>query len=426
MKQKTQSGDFYKWELIILLWLAFFLHQADRQIFNVVLTLIRSDLQLTDAQLGLVASVLIATYAVFVPIAGYAGDVVSKRNIVVFSLIFWSGATLLTGSSTLLIHLILLRSVATGGGEAFYAPAANTLISEYHSKTRAFALSLHQTAVYFGIVLSGLVAGYIGEMYGWRTAFYIFGGFGIALGVVIYIRLRGDKVKSAKAVKVNTATKVPLKEALFVLFRKPTALMLTLAFAFMVFVNVGYLTWMPTFLIEDFGLSVTNAGFSSVFYHHLFAFFGVLAGGKLSDMWAEKKRSARLALQGLSMLVAVPFIYLMGMGSSLYVIYAAMAIFGFFRGVYDSNIFASLYEVIEPRYRSSASGVMLMFAFLTGAFAPYLLGVFKPTLGLAAGLSFLSVFYLLASLAIFVGVRFFFRKDAYQETLPETEAVIKS
>ena len=42
----------YKWELIIMLWVAYFLNQGDRQIFNVVIPLIKEDLHLTDVQFG--------------------------------------------------------------------------------------------------------------------------------------------------------------------------------------------------------------------------------------------------------------------------------------------------------------------------------------------------------------------------------------
>jgi MFS transporter, Spinster family, sphingosine-1-phosphate transporter len=163
---KSNSTGFYKWELIILLWLAFFLNQADRQIFNVVLPLIRADLQLTDAQLGLIASVLIWTYGSLVPVSGYVGDVLSRKKIIGYSLLFWSFATLFTGFGNTLLYFILLRGIATGGGEAFYAPSANALISEHHHKTRAFAMSIHQTALYAGIISSGFLAGYIGENYG--------------------------------------------------------------------------------------------------------------------------------------------------------------------------------------------------------------------------------------------------------------------
>jgi len=92
--------------------------------------------------------------------------------------------------------------------------------------------------------------------------------------------------------------------------------------------------------------------------------------------------------------------------------YISLFLFGLFRGIYDSNIFAALYEVIRPCIRSSASGIMLMFAFLTGAFSPYLLGILKPTLGLAAGISWLWTSYFLGSIFITIAAVFFFKKDA--------------
>lgn len=417
ISQKPYSS-FYKWELIILLWFAMFFHQADRQLFNVLLPLIRESLSLSDEQLGLVASILIATYAVLVPVAGYAGDVISKKKIVFLSLFCWSTATLFTGSSTVLFHLILLRGIATGGGEAFYAPAAFSLIGEYHKKYRAFAMSIHQTALYAGIILSGLIGGYIGETYGWRSAFYLFGGFGIALAFVIIVRMRDPRrhVPEVKSAKNDQSDGISFLQAIQVLFKTPTALFLTLAFALMVFVNVGYLTWMPTYLFEEFNLSITEAGFSSMFYHHIAAFAGVIVGGKLTDKLATKNPRARLIAQSLSFFLGAPFIFWMGSATNIFTVYLAMALFGFFRGIYDSNIFAALYEVIEPKYRSSASGVMLMFAFLTGAFAPYLLGAYKSSLGLSFGFSFLALFYLLASLSIFIGAKFFFHKDQHKET----------
>jgi MFS family permease len=74
--------------------------------------------------------------------------------------------------------LILFRSLAVGGGEAFYAPSANGLISDYHQKTRAIAMSIHQTSVYAGVVMSGALGGYIAQTYGWKNTFYLFGGAG--------------------------------------------------------------------------------------------------------------------------------------------------------------------------------------------------------------------------------------------------------
>ena len=397
------------WQLLIILWFAFFLNQADRQIFNVTLPLIRSDIDLSDAEFGLIASSLIWTYGFLVPIAGFLGDIFSRRNILAFCILFWSISTFFTGFASGLIPFILLLGIATGGGEAFYAPAANALLSEKYSRNRAFALSIHQTAIYFGIILSGVLAGYIGENYGWRRSFNVFGVAGIVLSLIFMIRIKNEKKVVRSSIR---DIKMSLIEAIGV-FTKPTVIMLTLAFACMVFVNVGYLTWMPLFLVEKYNMSVTYAGFSSLIYHHIGAFFGVMIGSRLSDKLALTDPKKRLVIQSVALIGGAPFIFLMGFTNSQTITYTALALFGVMRGVYDSNIFASLYEVVKPSTRSSATGFMLMFAFLIGAFAPLILGILKPTLGLAASFSSLSIFYALGAGFIFLAVKLFFKNDYY-------------
>ncbi len=119
----------YGWELLILLWLAFFLHQADRQIFNNLLPLIRTDLRLSDVQLGMVASVFTVVFGLCVLAGGYAADVWRRKWIILVSLLVWSTATLLTGISTGILALLVFRGLASGGGEGFYYPAAASLTS---------------------------------------------------------------------------------------------------------------------------------------------------------------------------------------------------------------------------------------------------------------------------------------------------------
>ena len=66
----------YKWEVLALLWVAYLLNQADRQVFNVVLPLIREDLGLSDVAIGSIATVFNLFYALLVPIAGLVGETV--------------------------------------------------------------------------------------------------------------------------------------------------------------------------------------------------------------------------------------------------------------------------------------------------------------------------------------------------------------
>jgi MFS family permease len=397
----------YRWELLAILWFAYFINQADRQIFSIVMPLIKEDLNLEDSDLGLIASILVWTFGLLVPLAGFLGDRLSRKHIIGGSLLFWSLATFFTGFCNTVIQFVFLRGIATGGGEAFYAPSANALISEEHQQKTSFALSIHQTAVYFGIILSGLITGYIGEKYGWRTAFYTFGVLGVMLAVIVFSKFKKD-------IPAQHSEPLKLRPALMA-FKKPTVVLLTFAFGCMVFVNVGYLTWMPSLLSEKFNLSLIEAGFNSMFYHHVGAFLGVITGGYLADKYAVIFKGNRLLIQAIALLMAAPFIYWVGMATTTLQTYIALFCFGIFRGVYDSNIYASLYEVVVPKIRASVSGLMLMFAFLTGAFSPFLLGLLKPVMGLSAGFSWLWVSYVAGAICILIALLMYFKKDAFIE-----------
>ena len=423
----------YKWVLVILLWFAFFLHQAARQIYNTVIPLIKDSLGFSNVQLGLVTTIFTLVYGILVPFSGYAGDVLRRKWIVFFSLLIFSLGTMFTGISSTLFMLILFRSVVSGGGEAFYYPASNSLLGQFHYKSRAMAMSIHQTALYVGIIASGFIAGYIGENYGWRFSFYVFGGAGLLWAVLVAYRLK-DSAKNAttqfadsgKNHKDNgpskeSVQKIPVKEVVYNIFKKRSVWMLCLAFSTMVFVQQGYLTWMPTFLYEDFSLSLSKAGFNAMFYHFILAFFGVLVGGRLSDKWAMKHRKTRIITEYVGLLMGVPFIFLMGYTNNLVVCYASLGLFGFFRGIYDSNLFAALYDVVDPKYRSSATGVMLAFGFIVGALAPVFLGWVKTAFSLANGISFLSVFHLIGGILLITAAKFYYHKDFVVETRENDE-----
>lgn len=396
-------GKKFNWEFISLLWFSFFFNQADRQIFNIALPAVRADLGLSDVHLGLIASAFILAIGVFVPVAGFVGDRFSKKSVIMLSVLIWSTATFFTGFSGGFIVLIILRSIV-GGSEAFYAPAANALIGEKFKSNLGHAMAIHQTALYTGIIGSGIIGGYLTENYGWRTAFYIFGGIGILLFIILLLRLEDGSAN-------KTAKRITILDGIKNLVANRTALLLTSAFTCMVFVNVGYLTWTPTFLHEKFELGLTEAGFTSMFYHHAFAFIGVMVSGKISDRMAAKNTNARLKIQSLALLCGAPFIFLMGSGNSLPVVYVALSIFGFFRGMYDSNIYASLFSVVDERIRASVSSAMIMVAYIIGSLAPTVLAFFKSQFGLTTGLSSLSVFYFLGGLLILIALKATFQKD---------------
>jgi sugar phosphate permease len=265
-------------------------------------------------------------------------------------------------------------------------------------------MAVHQTSVYCGVVVSGLISGWIADHFGWRAAFLVFGSAGIVLSLFLAARLRDSRA-------VHPSGRPAVKEILAIARTRPTFPLLTIGFTSLVFVNVGYLTWMPTYLHERFGQSLTHAGFSSMFYHHLFAFAGVLMGGRLSDRVALANPRYRLFVQSGGLLLGAPFIWLTGAVSDAFAVYAAMAAFGIFRGFYECNTYTTVFEVVESRFHASASGIMICFAFLTGAIAPVGLGAIKQASGLAGGISALSAVYVVGGLAVLCAALFSFDTD---------------
>lgn len=391
----------YKWELVFLLWGAFFLNQADRQVFNVVLPLIRADLGLTDQMLGLVATTFTVVFGLLVPFAGLAGDVLDRRRVVLISLLIFSSGTLLTGFASSFLLLLVFRGVATGAGEAFYAPAAGSLIGTAHDKTRGRALSLHQTANYTGTVLGSLLAGWAGQAYGWRTAFIIYGVMGLVWGLVFFLRARRFAV--LRPVPASRADQKALfGEALKQIATTPALIGQILAFGGLIFVSVGFLTWTPTLLFERFGLKLADAGFSATFYHFLGAYAGVLGASWLTDRLIGSMPRIRLFVMAIGLLASAPFIFWAASASTLLEIYIALGAFGVARGMYDAGIFAAVFDMVEDRLRGTVMGIVLASGFLIGATSPLIMGSMKAEYGLEGGMRMLAVAAVIAGVALLI------------------------
>src|SRR5579863_9664759 len=117
-------------------------------------------------------------------------DRVRRKSAILGGLQGWSLICMATAAARTFPALVFFRG-AEGLGETFYFPASVSLVSDYHgAETRSRALGLHQTSVYIGTIAGGFFAGAIGQHYGWRWSFVVFGGLGVLLGLVLSRFLR--------------------------------------------------------------------------------------------------------------------------------------------------------------------------------------------------------------------------------------------
>ena len=401
----------YKWILLALLACAFFFHQADRVLFGLLTIPIQEELHLTDLQIGIVNTSLFCTLAVTIPLAGILGDRFSRKWIITASLLFWSLMTACTGFVGGMCGLIFFRSIATGGGESFYVPSAFTLIASHHKNTRSIALSLHQSALYIGLMFSGALVAYVLKYFGgWRPVFFTFGGLGFILGIVFIWALK-DNSSTPSLPRSSTPS---LSQSLRAYFCNPSALLATCGFVAIVFANNAYLSWAPKFMARKFGLSVGSAGNGTMLYHHIAAFAAIMLGALVTDAVIKSRPRFRLGLQMIAALFGAPALFMIGFSPSVAFAWIAVAAYGVFRGLFEVNSHASLFDVVPSAHRSTAEGMMTMIAFFIGSLSPLMFGALSDKYGLRGfeiGFSVLGAGYVLGAVAIAVSFFWTFKKN---------------
>jgi len=283
-------------------------------------------------------------------------------------------------------------------------------------------MSILQLGLYIGIVGCGTLAGFLAGKGGesWRTPFWIFGGIGLVWALVMVFALKDTKPVSP-TVQPSTFNLQPekptIREAVSAVFSKPTAICVILGLAMMIYVDIGFKNWMPTFLQDNFMKDNPFLsrwyGLHAVLWHYLGAIIGVLLGSRFGDRVVKTRPGIRLELGMAGLGLSIPFIVWMANAPTFAACCAAMLGFGFFRGVYDSNFMASFFDVVNPRYHASGVGIMMCIAFLFGSLSSTVLPLIAKSLGgnMALSMSSLAAFYLVGALVILVARVKFLARD---------------
>jgi MFS family permease len=358
-----------------MLWLVCVFNYADRQSIYSIFPRLKEEFGFDSVQLGLIGSAFMWVYAFGSPLAGYVGDRVARKPLILGGCLAWSLVTGLTGFCAKFWQFATVRALE-GAGETFYFPASLSLMSDYHGpRTRSLALALHQSGVYVGTILGGWLGAWFTIHYGWRVGFYFFGATGAGLAIIL-VRFLRDPVRGGAEIRATRARPAPgVRETLAIILRQPTAWMLMLVFMGANFVATIFLTWTPTFLVEKFHFKLVAAGLSGALYIHLASAAGSPLGGWLADKLARRLAGGRILVQAAGLLAGAAFVALVAHTTVVSTLLVAMTLFGFCKGLYDSNIWASLYDVIEPRARSSVTGIMNTVGWGGGALGPLFVGL---------------------------------------------------
>jgi MFS family permease len=408
-------GPNYKWHVVAMLWCISFFNYADRQAVFSVLSLIQTEMRLTNVDLGWLGSSFAWVYGLCAPFAGAVVDRVRRKTAILAGLQAWSVICMATALSRRFSHLLFFRA-AEGLGETFYYPASVSLLSDYHGKaTRSRALGLHQTSVYVGALGGGYFAGLIGQHYGWRSSFVVFGVLGVLLGLFLNRFLVEPRRGAAEGEPDPKgpqlpSTKLPLREVLRLIGTTPTVLLLMMAFLCANFVAMVLLAWMPKYVGDAFHFDLATSALIAN-SAQVASMVGSPLGGWLADRSRQRRAGGRILVQAAGVLGAAPFVVLCGQTQSAGWLVAGLMAWGLFKGIYDANIFAAAFDVVPPEARGTTAGFLNLVGWLGGGSAPVVIGWLADNQGLGTAISYAATVYVAACFLLLIGAFLFIKRD---------------
>ncbi len=410
----------YKWYLVGFLFCTVALNYADRTAISAVFPLLKRELGMSDLALGAIGSFFLWSYALLSPFAGYVGDRLPRSSLVSGSLIAWSAVTLVTGLVST-SHQLLAMRVLLGVAECLYLPAAIALIADYHSaQTRATAMAIHASGLYVGMIAGGALAGYLGDLHGWRSPLFVLGGVGFALGLLgrfLLFKTSGQEGRLGTVSQVEDSSSVPIWTIVPSLMRTPSYLVL-LGEAMLIAIGVWiFINWLPLYFQETFHMSLAQAGFSGPFVIQSAAFVGILAGGIPSDYLARRNVKYRMLLQSICYFAAAPLLLSFLSSKSFSLIAASIFAFSLMQALGGVNEQPLLCEILGPKQRSTAIGIMNMMNSFVGGIAILIAGYLKRDFGLEGVFAGLAVIVLIAAMLLLMGYRFFLQDDLRRQAV---------
>ena len=389
----------YKWIMLLLISAAYFLAQGSRQIYAAVLPDIKACFgdAVSDASMGLAGTVFTLAFGIVIPFAGLAADFFRRKWIIIAGGLLFGTGILLTGFSAGLPMLLISYGILNGIGQSLLPPCNSSLIGEFHTDTRGTAFSVYQGAIYLGIVVCSIAAGKLSAAGtdGWRNAFWVFGALSLGWTLVMAIFLKDTP-------NVGSRAEVSVKGALRAFFSKPTSLWMMAALGCYFFATYGVKIWTPVFMMRSFpDMPAATAVFHAVFWFYAGAFAGVTLSGRISDKLKPKRPFVRFEVELAGLLLCIPFILLIAGTSKLVPMIGGLLFFGFATGVYDSNLYAALLEVIDPRYRAMATGIFGCGGCILGAMGPFVMGLLSDIFSIRTAFAALAIFALAGALCVF-------------------------
>lgn len=343
---------------------------VDRQLLSSFANFIVPDLELTNAQFGLLTGlVFIFFYAIMGLFMGALADIVHRPRLVAFGVLLWSVLTAASGAAKGFVSLAIPR-MFIGVGESVLTPTSMSMLADrFPASKLGFASGFYYMGVPIGVGVSLLVAGYLGPVIGWQNCFYALGALGVLLAMVMLFvketprkhlehKDSGDQASPGfKKIAIN----------LIQIMKFSPALSLTMAGGVATHFILGAAVFDQLWYAQERGFERAHIAQMTGWIGVAGGILGNLFGGLGSDWWQSRFKSGRPMFLVIILLVLVPigFVYRIIDPGSWFFWFAIFCSY-FQLGSFYGPTFSTVQELVPPEIRSTVVALYIMLLNLVG------------------------------------------------------------
>ncbi|SFG29519.1 Predicted arabinose efflux permease, MFS family [Novosphingobium sp. CF614] len=370
------------WYVLAVLFLVNMFCYVDRMALSMLQEQVKAELHVTDQQLGILLGLAFVLFysALGIPLARLA-DRASRPRMLAACLVAWSVMTAVCGLARSYAQLFVAR-MGVGVGEAGCVPPAHSLIGElFPREKRALAIGIFQCGATVGVSAGLLVAGWLGEHFGWRATFQIIGMAGLPLALILVLTVRDPRARQPGAERQEST-----RQALVALLGRRAFVHLLLAYSLGSICSMGIMQWLPSFLIRSFGLGLVEVGALSGLASLLSSVSGLLTGGLLVTWLMKRDPRWELWLPAITMAVATPMFVLMALSPTAGLAIVMKMLATYMAAIASGVALAAIQSFAEPHRRATAVAlVFFMSSALGQGLGPFLIGTASDMLMPAVG-----------------------------------------
>jgi MFS family permease len=414
MSKRKPWKSSYRWNVVFIFFFFMLLHQTDKLLIGPLKGQISEDFGITNTQFGLVVSGALVVGTILYPIWGYLYDRFARSKLLSLASFIWGSTTWLSAIVPSYGAFVATRA-STGIDDSSY-PGLYTLVADYFGpEMRSKVYGLLQLSQPVGYLLGMVLALMVAPGLGWRNIFFITGGLGLVIAVLIFFGVkempRGRSEPEFAGMEEMTQFKFSWDQAKEVFKKK------TMWFVFLQGFT-GVFPWnVITYFFFDYLATERGYDEGSVLLTMgpvvLILAAGYFIGGSLGDWAFKRNRKGRILTSSAGVLLGALFL-LLALNTPIEArgqFFILMALTAAFMPFSAPNVISTVYDVIVPEVRSTAQSVEYFIENSGAAFAPILAGVIADAFDMGTAILSVSLASWGLCFLFYMGALFFIDSD---------------